>query len=456
MPQTKPLQGRRIGFVSTRFAGTDGVSLETAKWATVLERLGHTCYYFAGECDRPPQCSRVVPEAHFTHPAVAAIGNAAFDSDLAAEDFRPYANPRLAGIRAAQHQRIRPPRLTARIRELAAHLEEQLYDFVRDFELELLIVQNALAIPMNLPLGVALTELIAETGLPVIAHHHDFFWERQRFLVNCVDDFLRLAFPPVQPSIHHVVINSVAAHELSRRAALSSMVIPNVMDFENPPPPPDDYAQDVRAALGVAPDEYFFLQPTRIVQRKGIEHAIELIRRLGVKARLVISHASGDEGSAYEQRVRTFAALLDVPVTFVSDLISDTRGRTPDGRKVYSLDDVYPHADLVTYPSNIEGFGNAFLEAVYFRRPVVVNNYSIFDVDIKPKGFQVIEFDGYITEEVIQQTRAVLAAPERARQMAETNYELARRHYSYAMLERRLETLIAESFGEDDHAAASG
>ena len=27
---------------------------------------------------------------------------------------------------------------------------------------------------MNLPLGVALTHFIAETGFPTIAHHHDF------------------------------------------------------------------------------------------------------------------------------------------------------------------------------------------------------------------------------------------------------------------------------------------
>ena len=63
MPDTKRLQGRRIGFVSTRFAGTDGVSLETAKWAEVLEGLGHTCFYFAGELDRPQERSRLVPEA---------------------------------------------------------------------------------------------------------------------------------------------------------------------------------------------------------------------------------------------------------------------------------------------------------------------------------------------------------------------------------------------------------
>jgi len=447
-PDTPPVQPRRIGFVSTRFAGTDGVSLESAKWAQVLEGQGHTCFYFAGESDRPPERSRIVPEAHFTHPAIAAIGSAAFDSDLSAADLEEFANPRLTGIYRTVRHRTRPPGLTARIREIALDLESHLYAFVRDFDIELLIVENALAIPMNLPLGLALTEFIAETGLPVIAHHHDFYWERQRFQVSCVGDYLRLAFPPVLPSIQHVVINSVAAQELSRRAAVASVVIPNVMDFERPPAPADTYTADVRGALGLAPDEYLFLQPTRVVQRKGIEHAIELIRRLGLRARLVISHAAGDEGSDYEQRVHAFADLLTVPVNFVADIIQDQRGLTADGRKVYSLADVYPHADLVTYPSLIEGFGNAFLEAVYFRRPVLVNNYSVFDLDIKPKGFHVIKFDGYITEATLQHTRQVLTDPQLAAEMVETNYALARRHYSYAVLERRLQTLIAEKFGE--------
>ena len=444
------LSSRRIGFISTRFSGTDGVSLETEKWAAVLERLGFTCFYFSGQSDRPAERRRLVPEAFFGYPAIAAIGNAAFDSAWGADELLEYANPEIYGIHTpAFHHRIRPPRVTRRIHELANYLKEQLYAFAHEFALEMLIVENALTIPMNIPLGVALTEFIAETGFPTIAHHHDFYWERQRFLVNCVADYLHMAFPPNLPSIHHVVLNSLAAQQLSLRTGLSAMIIPNVMDFENPPTPPDDYTADVRAALGLLPDELLFLQPTRVVQRKGIEHAIELIQRLGLKARLVVSHASGDEGAEYERRLRQFAALIGVSLNLVSDVIRDRRGLTEDGRKVYTLWDVYPHADFVTYPSTIEGFGNAFLEAMYFRRPIVVNNYSIFDVDIKPKGFRVIEFDGYITDATIRQTRQVLTNPETAREMVEMNYRLGRRYYSYTVLERRLQTLIAEYFGEN-------
>ena len=68
-----------IGFISTRIAGTDGVSLEIAKWAATLTNLGHNCFYFAGECDRPEDISHVTPEAHFMHPEVMNLTKDLFD-----------------------------------------------------------------------------------------------------------------------------------------------------------------------------------------------------------------------------------------------------------------------------------------------------------------------------------------------------------------------------------------
>jgi mannosylglucosylglycerate synthase len=447
-------RGLRIGFASARFAGTDGVSLETAKWASVLERMGHLCFYFAGESDRPAGRTRIVPEAFFGHEAIDAIRKGAFEDERSADEsswMNTGAESDLHDIyRLSVSRRFRPPAMTDQIHDLRRDLEEEIRAFVLLFDIDLLIIENALSIPMNIPLALALTEFIAETGFPVIAHHHDFYWERQRFLVNCVGDYLQMAFPPDLPSIRHVVINSLAARELALRTGISATVIPNVMDFDRPPSPPDAYAGDVRTALGVAGGGYLLLQPTRVVQRKGIEHAIELTKRVGMRATLVISHASGDEGDAYEKRVRQYAEMLGVPVNFEADIIRDARGLTPDRRKIYTLSDVYPAADLVTYPSTVEGFGNAFLEAIYFRRPLVVNNYSIFDVDIKPKGFRVVEFDGYVTDATVEHVREVLTTPDMACEMVDLNYRLARRYFSYGVLQRRLQTLIAEFFGEND------
>jgi glycosyltransferase involved in cell wall biosynthesis len=317
-----------------------------------------------------------------------------------------------------------------------------LESFVNQFEIGMLLIENALTIPLNLPLGVALTEFIMETGIPTIAHHHDFYWERDRFTNNAVADYLSLAFPPNLPSIRHVVINSHAGAQLSLRTGISPLVCPNVMDFAHPPDPPDAYAADVRQSLNLEEDELLILQPTRVVQRKGIEHAIELVHRLGRKAKLIISHASGDEGYDYELRLREYSNLMGVNTLFVSDIINEHRGTTSDGRKIYTLEDIYPHADLVTYPSTFEGFGNAFLEAVYFRKPVVVNNYSIYHKDIKPKGFQVIEIDGYVTGDAVLKTNLVLKDAPLRQRMVDHNYELGRRYFAYEVLESQLKSFM--------------
>jgi glycosyltransferase involved in cell wall biosynthesis len=434
--------------MSTRFAGTDGVSLETAKWAAVLERLGHKCFYFAGECDRPEERSHVVPEAFYHHPEIEALNQQAYSGSWTVTREARAAHPEMAKLHKDFFSiYVRPPQMTRRINELKEYLKEELYKFAHRFDLEILVIENAVTIPLNLPLGLALTEFIAETGFPAIAHHHDFRWERQRFQVNCVGDYLAAAFPPNLPSIRHVVINSIQAQQLASRQGLTSRVIPNVMDFDSPPPEPDDYARTVRADFGIEPGEYFFLQPTRVIQRKGIEHAVELVRRVGLPAKLIISHSAGDEGTDYEDHVREYAHLLDVTVRFESDQVQDKRGLTEDGRKIYTLGDVYPHADLVTYPSAIEGFGNAFLEAVYYRRLIFVNNYSIYEVDIKPKGFRVAWFDGYINKSALERVRHILKHPEEAQEWAEENYQLAKRYFSYTVLERRLQSILADCLG---------
>jgi len=437
-----------IGFISTRFAGTDGVSLETQKWVTAFERLGHKSFYFAGECDRPADISLVVPEAYYRHIEIDLLNQMAYSGNWLVTKEARESHPEIAALHKDFFSiYIRPPQMTRRINELKEHLKEQLYEFAHRFQLEILVIENAVTIPLNIPLGLALTEFIAETGYPTIAHHHDFHWERQRFQVNCVGDYLAAAFPPTLPSIRHVVINSIQAQQIASRYGVTSRVIPNVMDFDSPPPESDAYTQTVRSDFGIDSREYFFLQPTRVIQRKGIEHAVELVRRLGLPAKLVISHASGDEGTDYEQRVREYAHLLDVTVRFESDLVQDNRGLTSDGRKIYTLGDIYPHADLVTYPSSIEGFGNAFLEAVYYRRLILVNNYSIYEVDIKPKGFHTVWFNGFISDATLQKVRHMLQHPEEAEAWAEENYQLGKRYFSYTVLQRRLEAVLADCLG---------
>jgi glycosyltransferase involved in cell wall biosynthesis len=416
-----------VGFISFRFEGTDGVSLETAKWAGVLEEMGHNCFYFSGLSDRPEDRSMVVPEAHFRDPEIRKMYYRFF------------------------REVVRTEEDTAWIHMRREFFRERISQFLREYDIDLLIPQNLLSFPLNIPLTLALTELIAENGIPTIGHHHDFTWERKPLLVNSVGDYISMAFPPDLPTVQHVVINSEARHQLARRKGVSASIVPNVMDFGNPPGADDDYAADMRQAIGLEDDELFIIQPTRVVQRKGIEQAIELVSRLGMKARLVITHASGDDGYEYPNRIRKYAQLLNVNLDFADNIFGENRRIGSDGRKIYSLSDAYPMADLVTYPSKVEGFGNAFLEALYFKRPIVVNNYTIFKTDIHPKGFRVIDFDDYITDKTVEMTRKVLADKEFQIEMCQHNYELANRHFSYRVLRNKLRVLLGNAFGVNNY-----
>jgi glycosyltransferase involved in cell wall biosynthesis len=418
-------ESKRIGFISTRFQGTDGVTLEAKKWAHLFEGMGHKCFWMAGLLDTPVDASHEVALAYFNHPQVAAL------------------QARLFGVKT------RTRATTDEIHVLKEQLKDALYLFIERFKIEVLIPQNILAIPMHIPLGLAVTEVIAETGLPTIAHHHDFAWERERFVVSSVNDYLRAAFPGALPGVEHVVINSMAQKEMARRCSRSAAIIPNVLDFETPAPALDDYNRDLRREIGLADDDWLILQPTRVVQRKGIEHAIELIRRLhDPRAKLVISHPAGDEGSAYMQMLNDRIEDAGIDVRFIADRVGETRGRTADGRKIYTLFDVYLHADLVTYPSHYEGFGNAFLEAVYFRKPIVVNSYAVYARDIDPLGFKTIEMSQLVTRETVEQTRAVLENRRLADEWARINYDLCLKYFSYAVARRKLAARLANLFGE--------
>lgn len=415
---------KNIGFISTRFQGTDGVSLETEKWAEVLQRMGYECFYFAGLCDRSPSKTMIVPEAHFEDPIIKKIEENCF------KKYR------------------RTSETTGVIHSVRRHLKVNIYKFVKKYHIDLIIAENCLAIPMNIPLGLALTEYIAETGIPTIAHHHDFFWERPRFFVNAVQDFLQMAFPPSLHSIQHIVINSEADRELSYRTGISPVVIPNVLDFKKKPPSINHFNNDVRETFGLEEDDIFIMQPTRMVARKGIEHTVEVVSRLkNPKAKLVITHSTSDEGDAYEKRILSYAEHLGVPLIIKPEIIGDKRGRTPDGKKIYTLWDVYPHADLIAYPSTYEGFGNALIEAIYFKKPILVNQYSAYVMDIKPYGFRVIEMAGYVTDEVIDEINTILQDKDSYNENAEKNFELAARFFSYEVLKRKLRSILVNFEG---------
>ena len=410
-----------IGFVSTRFAGSDGVSLESEKWARMFEADGHSVFWFAGELDKAEERSMLVPEAHFTHELSQRINGEVWG--------------RLTRTRE----------INDLIKSQSEFLREKLYDFVNAFSVDILVAENAVTIPMQIPLGIAITDFVGETGIPTIAHHHDFFWERTRFSIGAVRDYLEMAFPPVLPQIQHAVINSAARDQLAWRKGVASVVVPNVIDFERPPAKVDRTL--VRSRIGINEDDILILQPTRVVPRKGIEHAISVVSRLNDRrCKLVISHESGDEGDSYLSALMDMAQGAGVDLRVVKAAIPEIDGADSEAVGLWEL---YGASDLVTYPSLYEGFGNALIEAFYYRVPVLINRYSIFIQDIEPKGFHTIAMDGIVTSEVVEGVRRVLDDDSLRQRMVDTNYEIASRYFSYKNLRRRLQTLMINVMGLD-------
>ena len=229
-----------------------------------------------------------------------------------------------------------------------------------------------------------------------------------------------------------------------RSSGISNTIIHNVFDFNNHIKISRN-SNLLRNELGFEKDDLFVLQPTRVVPRKWIERAVELVSLLDPKKpSLVVSHESGDEGDFYAERVFEYAQRVVVELIYIGDKIGSSRCFHVSSDKKYTIDDAYHSSDLVTYPSGYEGFGNAFVETVYFKRPIVVNRYSIYIEDIEPCGFEVIPFDGFITRRVVDRVKQFLA-PENVRSTVEKNYELGKRYFSYEVLEHKLLPII-ESF----------
>ncbi|MCA1570320.1 MAG: glycosyl transferase family 1, partial [Chloroflexi bacterium] len=234
----------KIGIVATRLAGVDGVTFETAKWEAVLDAMGHDLRLCAGEVDALRYEARLVPPMHFTWGPAERVTSAAFD---------PESDP--AAVRAE-------------IDRLVELLLPVLEDWAELHELDALIVENAWAIPMQLPLAVALRRLVETRRLPAIGHHHDYWWERERFATCVVPEVLEEAFPPDLPWVRHVSINSLGAAELRTRRGLDSMIVPNVFDFgDRRPRRSPAVRRRLRHELGMNEEGLLVVQPTRVVPR---------------------------------------------------------------------------------------------------------------------------------------------------------------------------------------------
>jgi len=451
-----------FAFMQHRLGRTDGVSLEVDKWRRVLEGMGHTVHYFAGNEDVPGGHS--IPELYPFHPeAEKLIRNCT-------RELSDYDSPgELIEAIHAHRDRIKP----------------QLLKYMDECKVDVMVPNNLLSVGYNLPGILALSEALKETGVKTICHNHDFWWEDSGEVFPTCDEVVDIYMqhaPPAYDTIRHVVINRLAQAALKEKRGLDSRVVPNVFDFDRPTWTEDEYNRDFREAMGLSPNDLMFLQATRILDRKAIELAIDVVaeiskperrsklegtlhdgRTFGPADRIVLLCAGYVEGiglsASYPDALQAKAKELGVDLRFVGDRVKHSRGSDENGGKIYSLWDSYVQADFVTYPSIWEGWGNQFIEAVYAKLPVVLFEYPVWVSDLARVGFDVVSLGDETTG---QDSRGlVTVAPERVahaadgvihylkdadarREAVEKNFALASEHFSLGALERIIRKLLDE------------
>jgi len=447
----------RIAFVSGKLGDVDGVSLEVDKWVEILDALGHEIYMIAGKFSSVPAlppASRqlLLPEIRFDSPEQREYERLVFP-----------------------HLSKRPPRLSgdqrqALLDQLEAHgadVAAALYDLVREHKIDVLIAQNTNAMPMTLLGGLAVHRVATEQRAATIFHHHDFWWERSRFSDTRIRGLLNRIMPPVDLGLEHVVISSYAAHILRSLKRVSPFIIPNCEDFDHPVAK-DDYNAAFRSDLGFRDDDILVVQPTRIVPRKRIEDSVRLLIRfterypeLRDRVHFIISLYQGDEPDEnYIEQIRSQAQAAGIPFHMISDRVASVRGTDAEGRRIYTNRDVLAHADFVTYLPIWEGFGNALLEAVAAKVPVVTTTYLVYKTDIMITGLRNIEIrdrydeDGHlvIPDEALESIHHILTHPEERASMTESNFRIARREFGLDVLRAKLEQLF-DVYGDEIRAS---
>jgi len=378
-----------------RVGETDGVSLEMAKWKIALENSGHKVIYIAGS--EGASSAKIIPSLHYQYPLNTKIVNNAYHS------FQDYDSEE---------------ELKEDIFCLAKEIEQDLVNCINEHQIDVLVPNNILSLGWHLSAGIAFTKVIKKTGIKTICHHHDFHWERVLYSnpkVDFINDLLVQYFPPTDKHISHVCINKIAKNELKERFNIEANVVPNVFDFLENNLVKNNYNNNLREELNVKNGDILFVQATRVVERKGIELAIDVVTEViknktllldsklyngkvfNKKNNIYLVFAGKNESANYYTKLCEYAKVKGVPILDISKRVDHERSIV-NGEKIYSLWDVYSIADFITYPSILEGWGNQFLEAIVAKLPIVTYKYPVYLSDIEEFGFNMVSLGSTYTK----------------------------------------------------------
>ena len=435
-----------IAMIHFRTKQTDGVSLEMEKWRDVLEDLGHNVLYISGTKDSD---EIYLPELEYKNQR---------NLDLVEEIFK----------------KDKPSRTKTQIKEDIYEYKDEfkmkLKKIIKENDIELLIPNNLLSLGWNIPVGIGLAEVVEELSIQTIAHHHDFYWERELYQdpnYELVEIILEKYFPPNIDSIRHVVINKIAQKKLMNKKDIWSETIPNVFDFKQDLWKINESNQDLKTKLGLKENDIIFLQATRIAERKAIELAINFVSKFKkrYKSKLIkdklydkrdfsqtneivlVMPGLEEENETYIKKLNELANQKEVKIIWAHELIEE---------QSYSLWDFYAICDMITYPSIKEGWGNQLLEGFFAKKPILIYEYPVYKTDIKKynpivaslgseyqinqKGLVTIDDSRY--EKPLKEVYRYLTDNEYRKEAVNYNFVIARRNFSKERLKDILKRLL--------------
>lgn len=413
-----------IAIIHTRLNCLDGVSIEAEKWGKAYKSLNCNVFLIAGRiCKKSGIKSLEIPIANHLNSAIVKLNDEAYSKKLSDKQRK---------------------RIIKRVYHYSDLIKPKIKNFIIKNKINLLSVENIFSLPVNISLTIAVFDIINELNIPCIARHHDLYWDMEKYLrcqANFKDIFNKF-FLPKHKNIINVVINKAARDSLKKMKGISSIVVYNKFDFSNIHKINKYY---LRKRFQIRNDEIIFLQPTKMLGRKKIERTIDLVSRFkkkyGKRCVLVITGPT-HLNETYRQKLIKMAKKLDVKIICTYEYTS--LNEDVHSFKILPRGYIYPPSDIITLPSDYEGFGNPVIESAMYKKPLVVNKYPILG-EILDHGFKFIVMNKKVTTKVLNEVYRAIVDKDYTKKITEYNFKIARKYFSSDLLKKELRLLIEKA-----------
>jgi len=429
---------KKVVFIHYRTGEKDGVSLEIEKRAKICQSLGARAAFISGFEALKRESAQVIKEIDM---------KATFNKFIREDCFyQPYFEEEMT---------------IALYSQIEAKIYKKIKKAFKKIAPDLVFVHNLFSHAYNLPATTALIKILDHYQIPTVAVNHDFWFERAQFQKPkrfFIKEILETLPPRRAYILKHQVINSLARQELLKRRQIKAQLITDYFDFSQKQPKLDSFNKDFKKTLGIGKDELIILHATRITNRKAVENAILFTKILQKKLKkpvcLLFPNFVEVDALAYFKKVKALAEKKDVKTIWAHEKFALKR-EEQNGIKKYSFWDSYLFADLVTYTSTWEGYGNQFVEAMFFKKLPIVFEYPVFEKDIKKDRYRYISLGNYarkrnglcfvpraVLKKAADKTIALLKNKKLVKKMVEKNFKIAKSRHDQSLLAKDLKTLL--------------